>query len=319
MPVQFGLQIPSFSFHARPDENIYAVTQDIAQLAEAEGLDSVWLMDHLFQIGVVAPETDPILDCWTGLAALAATTSKVKLGTLVSATGFRPPSVLAKMTATIDVISRGRLIVGIGGGWCDWEHKAYGLDFPSTGVRLKKLEETIHVLKAMWTDERATYEGEYFQVRGAVCSPKPIQRPHPPILIGGNGAKVTLRITAQHAQAHNLGGGTPEVCAQVLDTLRGHCERLGTDYDAILKTRLTSIMFAANEDEAEAKVQRLCPPDTTPEHVRNRTLIGTPDQVAAKLKEFVDIGVEYFIVSFWDVSEMEPIRTLAREVMPKLQ
>ena len=318
MAVRLGLQIPSFSFHTRPSENVYSVTQEIAETAEASGLDSVWLMDHLFQIPVVAPETDPILDCWTGLAALAAATSKLKLGTLVAAAGFRPPSVLAKMTSTIDVISNGRFIAGIGAGWCDWEHKAYGLDFPPVGVRMQRLEEAIHVLKAMWTEERATFTGRHFQVEGAVCSPKPVQRPHPPILIGGSGERVTLRITAQHAQAHNLGGGTPQENAHTLAVLRGHCERLGTDYDAILKTRLQSVMFASSAAEAEAKMERVRPPGCSVEHFKRRTIIGTPDQVAEQLRAYVDVGVQYLIVSVWDAGELDPVRTLGEQVLPKL-
>jgi alkanesulfonate monooxygenase SsuD/methylene tetrahydromethanopterin reductase-like flavin-dependent oxidoreductase (luciferase family) len=156
---------------------------------------------------VVAPETDPILDCWIGLAALAADTRRVRLGTLVAAAGFRTPSILAKMTSTLDVISHGRLIVGIGAGWCDWEHRAYGLPFPPIGERMERLEEAIRILLAMWSDERATFRGKHFQVEGAVCAPKPLQKPHPPLLIGGSGAKVTLRLTAQYAQLHNLGAG----------------------------------------------------------------------------------------------------------------
>src|SRR5439155_26971098 len=123
------------------------------------------------QIDVVAPEAEPILDCWTGLAAIAAATERIRLGTMVSCVGFRPPSVLAKMAATVDVVSHGRLIVGIGAGWCDWEHEAYALPFPPAGERLKRLEEAIQVVRAMWTEERATFEGRYYQVRNALCAP----------------------------------------------------------------------------------------------------------------------------------------------------
>ncbi|MEE9284670.1 MAG: TIGR03560 family F420-dependent LLM class oxidoreductase, partial [Dehalococcoidia bacterium] len=266
---------------------------------------------------VVAPETDPLPECWSVLAALAACTDRIRLGSLVAAAGFRSPSVLAKMTSTIDVVSHGRLIVGIGAGWCDWEHHAYGLDFPPLGVRMRKLEETIQVLRAMWTQERATFEGDYFQVRGAVNSPKPIQKPHPPILVGGSGEKVTLRITAQYAQAHNLGGGTPEQCAHTLAVLRQHCQRLGTDYDAITKTRLTPVMLAADQAEQDAKVARLCPAGSSEQRFRNRTIMGDPDQIAQQLQAFVDVGVDYFIVSFWDVDELDNLRTFAREVMSR--
>jgi len=318
MSVKFGIQIPSFTYPNHPNENVYAVAQRIAKTAEDSGYDSVWLMDHLYQIVSVAPEGDPILECWTTLAALAAVTKRVKLGTMVTAAGFRPPSVLAKMTATIDTISNGRLICGIGAGWCDYEHKGYGLYFPAVGERMKRLEEAINVLKAMWTQDRATYIGQHFRVENAVCFPKPVQKPHIPILIGGSGEKVTLRLTAQYAQAHNIGGGLPEANAKVLENLKRHCEALGANYDAILKTRLTPIMFAANKAELERKIKRWKPAGISDEHFTARTLVGTPNEVAEKLRGYVKVGINYFIVSFWDVDEFEPIKTLTRDVLPQL-
>lgn len=318
MAVRFGLQIPSFTFPTAPGRGVFEVTREIAQRAEAEGFDSIWLMDHLFQIPVVAPETDPILDCWTGLAALAECTERVRLGTLVAAAGFRPPSVLAKMTSTLDVISDGRLVVGLGAGWCDWEHRAYGLPFPPIGERMERLEETIQILRAMWTQERASFSGRHYTIEGAVCGPKPVQQPHPPILIGGSGAKVTLRLAAQYAGVHNLGAGDPAECEKVLATLRGHCERLGTDYDAIEKSRLTPILFADSAADAQRRADALCPEDETPEGFRARTLMGTPESVAEQLRAFVDAGVETFMVSFWDVDEMTPLEVLMREVAPRL-
>lgn len=318
MAISFGLQFPSFSFPARPGENVFRVVRELGQKAEAEGFESLWLMDHLFQIPVVSPETDPILDCWTGLAGLAACTERVRLGTLVSAVGFRPPSVLAKMTASLDVISEGRLIVGLGAGWCDWEHAAYGLEFPDVAERLRRLEDLLQILRAMWTEERATVKGHHFSVEGAVNSPKPVQQPHPPLLIGGSGARVTLRLTAQYAQAHNLGAGGPDECRRVLGLLREHCDRLGTDYDAIWKTRLTPIVFGATPEEAERRAEQLRPEAESPKGMRARSLIGTPEQVAGELAALVDAGVEGFIVSFFDVDEVEPLEILMREVAPKL-
>jgi F420-dependent oxidoreductase-like protein len=318
MPVRFGLQIPSFTFPARPRDNVYDVARDLARSAEALGMDSVWLMDHLFQIPVVAPETDPILDCWIGLAALAADTNRIKLGTLVAAAGFRAPSVLAKATATLDVISHGRLIVGIGAGWCDWEHRAYGLPFPPIGERMERLEEAIRILRAMWSEERATFHGKHFQIEGAVCSPKPVQRPHPPLLIGGSGAKVTLRLTAQYAQLHNLGAGGVAEARRVLGLLREHCERLGTDYAAITKTRLTPILFADGPADAERRIRELCPAGETEKGFRARSLIGTPAQIAEQLAAFVEVGIDYFVTSFFDADPEEPLRVLMQEVAPRL-
>jgi len=318
MPVRFGLQIPSFSFPTRPHDNVFDVACELARSAESLGMDSVWLMDHLFQIPVVAPETDPILDCWIGLAGLAASTSRIRIGTLVAAAGFRPPSILAKMTASLDVQSHGRLIVGIGAGWCDWEHRAYGLDFPPIGERMQRLEESIRILCAMWTEERATFVGKHFRVENAVCAPKPVQRPHPPILIGGSGAKVTLRLTAQYAQMHNLGSGGLAEARRVLGLLRGHCERLGTDYAAIEKSRLTPILFVEGPSEAERRIREVCPAGETDAGFRARTLIGTPAEVADQLRAYVAEGVDYFITSFFDPDPADSLRVLMREVAPGL-
>jgi F420-dependent oxidoreductase-like protein len=319
MPASFGLQIPSFTFPERPRDNVYEVARDLAVEAEKEGFHSVWLMDHLFQIPVVAPETDPILECWTTLAALAEATERVKLGTMVSAVAFRPPSIVAKVVATLDVISRGRVIAGLGAGWCDWETLAYGFDFPPTAARLQQLEEAVQILKAMWTEERATFEGRHFHVRDAICSPKPIQQPHVPILIGGNGAKVTLRIVAEHAQAHNIGLGDAATCRKVLADLREHCDRLGRDYASIWKTRLTPILFAESEADIQRRIDHLRPVAEPEADFRNRTLIGTVEQVTAQLQELIDAGIEGFVVSFFDVDAVTPLRTLMREVAPKLR
>ena len=318
MPPHFGLQIPSFTFPDRPRDNVYEVARDLAREAEREGMGSVWLMDHLFQIPVVAPETDPILECWTTLAALAEATTTVKLGTMVSAVSFRHPSMVAKISASLDVISKGRVIAGIGAGWCDWETLAYGFDFPPTPARLQMLDEAVQILKAMWTEERATFEGRHFHVRDAICSPKPIQQPHIPILIGGNGAKVTLRIVAEHAQAHNIGNGDAAVCRQVLAQLREHCDRLGRDYDTIWKTRLTPILFAESERDIQRRIDEWRPVAEPEEQFRARTLIGTVEQVTAQLEELVDAGLEGFIVSFFETDDVTPIRTLMREVAEKL-
>jgi F420-dependent oxidoreductase-like protein len=318
MPVTFGLQLPSFTFPQRPNENVFEVARDLAVVAEAEGFESIWLMDHLFQIPVVAPETDPILECWTTLAALATATKRVRLGTLVSAVSFRPPSVVAKIIATLDVISRGRVIAGFGAGWCDWETLAYGFDFPPLGVRLERLEEAVQIFKAMWTEERASYAGQHYHVRDAVCSPKPLQLPHPPILIGGNGARVTLRLVAQHAQAHNIGLGDVATCREVLAALQAHCDRLERDYTSIWKTRLTPIMFAESEADVQRRVDLLRPAAESEESFRGRTLIGTPERVAEQLQELADAGIEGFMVSFFDVDDITPLQLLMREVAPRL-
>ena len=318
MAIRFGLQIPSFSFPRAGERGVFEVTREIAQRAEAEGFDSIWFQDHLIQLGALAPVTDPILDCWTGLAALASCTERVRLGTLVAAAGFRPPSILAKLTSSLDVISGGRLVVGLGAGWRESEHRAYGLPFPPIGERLERLEETLQILRAMWTEERAHFEGRHFSIDGAICSPKPVQRPHPPLLIGGSGRRVTLRLAAQYAAMHNIGVGDVAECRHVLAALREHCDRLGRDSDSIEKSRLTPILFADSAADAERRADALRPAGESAERFRSRTTMGTPESVAEQLAAYAELGIETFIVSFWDVDDLTPLETLMREVAPRL-
>ena len=316
MALSFGLQIPSFSFPARPGEDLFAVTREIATAAETEGYDTLWMMDHLFQVPLVAPETDPLPECWTLLAALAVATQRIRLGSLVSAVGYRPPALLAKQTATLDAISGGRLVVGLGAGWAEAEYRAYGFPFPPARERLEQLEEAIEILIAMWTRERATFHGKHFAIEGAICAPKPMQRPHPPILVGGSGAKVSLRLAARYAQLHNIAFGDVDECSRVLGLLRGHCERLGRDFASIRKTRLTPVLVVADERAARRRIAELCPPGETEAGFRARTLLGTPREVAAQLQAFVDVGVEGFVTSFWDAERIDPLHEFMRDVVP---
>ena len=220
------------------------------------------------------------------------------------------------MTASLDVISEGRLIVGLGGGWCDWEHRAYGFEFPPTGVRLAQLEEALKILIAMWTEERASFAGEHFRIEGAVCSPKPVQRPHPPILVGGSGAKVTLRIAAQYAQLHNIGRADRRrarrcwpCCASTARSWEPTTTRLrrrGSHRSCSRRTR----RMPSGASRSCARSQR------REKGFRARTLIGTPKDIAEQLQSFIDIGVETFVTSFWDVDEILPLRMLMNDVAP---
>jgi F420-dependent oxidoreductase-like protein len=233
--MKFGLQHPSFSFDYN-DQKTSQIIDSLSNLvsrAEDRGFDSFWVMDHFHQISVLGKPEEPMLEGWTTISVLAGITTKIKLGTLVTGVIYRYPSVLAKIAATLDVLSKGRLFLGIGASWNEEESLAYGIgisgggnsssshvSFPSNKERLLRLEEAIRIIRKMWTEEpSASFSGKYYQIQNAYCNPKPIQKPSPPILVGGSGERMTLKIVAKYADACNLFGG-PKTITRKLDILK---------------------------------------------------------------------------------------------------
>lgn len=252
--MQFGIQHPNFNFDYEQDTSqILGTLKDLVIKAENVGFDSFWVMDHFHQLQIIGSSQDPLLEGWTTISVLAGLTTKIKLGTLVTGVIYRHPSVLAKIGATLDVLSKGRLFMGIGAGWNEQESLAYGISstFPSYQERLNRLEEAIRIIRDMWTKEpTSSFIGKYYQVRDAYCNPKPIQKPSPPILVGGGGERRTLKIVAKFADACNLIGSL-ETINRKLTVLREHCETVGRDYDSILKTKLCTVII--NDDASTAK------------------------------------------------------------------
>ena len=287
--MKFGLQHPSFSLDGKPGEIADSLSRLVVK-AEEGGFDSFWVMDHFHQIRYVGAPEESMLEGWTTLAALSGKTSRIKLGTLVTGNTYRHPSVLAKIGATLDVMSKGRLFMGIGAGWNEEEATAYGIPFPSTRERFQRLEEAVQVIKKMWTEERANFDGKYYNLRGAYCNPKPIQKPYPPIMVGGSGERQTLRIVAKHADACNLFGSV-QIIEQKLRILREHCKRVGRNYDEIVKTALVRIAIGSIRSEVEAASQA-------------KWIYGTPDNVRRQVEEFRDAGIDYLIVNCGRESEV---------------
>nr|WP_221634068.1 LLM class F420-dependent oxidoreductase [Nocardioides luti] len=209
---------------------------ETARVADQGGVDLLTVMDHWFQMENLGGPPEPMLEGYTTLGYLAAVTERVRLSLLVTGVTYRHPGLLAKTVTTLDVLSGGRAMLGIGAAWYDREHHGLGVPFPSTSERFERLEETLQVVHQMWSDEDGAYAGTHYRLAETVCVPPPVQRPHPPILIGGSGEKKTLRLVAQYADACNLFGESAEVVAHKLDVLRGHCDTLGRDYDEIEKT-----------------------------------------------------------------------------------
>jgi F420-dependent oxidoreductase-like protein len=236
---RLGLQIPNFTFPGVADADMFETIAGIATTADNSGFDSVWVMDHLYQIEVVGPREDPMLEAYTLLGALAARTRQVALGTMVTGVTYRNPALLAKIVTTLDVISSGRAIMGIGAAWNDDEHAGYGYDFPSAGERLDRLEEALQIVRAMFTEQAPSFEGRHYRIQQALNNPKPI-RGRIPVLIGGGGEKRTLRLVAQYGDACNLFGDA-EAIRHKLDVLERHCADVGRDPAEITKTALYTV------------------------------------------------------------------------------
>jgi F420-dependent oxidoreductase-like protein len=236
---RLGLQIPNFTFPGVRDADLFETVAGIATTAENSGFDSIWVMDHLYQIEMVGPKGDPMLEAYTVLAALAARTKTASLGTMVTGVTYRNPALLAKIVTTLDVISAGRAILGIGAAWNDDEHAGYGYDFPSAGERLDRLEEALQITRAMFTEPTPTFEGRHYRIDNVLNNPKPI-RGRIPVLIGGGGEKRTLRLVAQYGDACNL-FGDPDAVRHKLDVLERHCADVGRDPAEITKTILLTV------------------------------------------------------------------------------
>lgn len=286
--------------------NRWDTVRAVAVASEEAGLDSCWLPDH-FQYGA---ET-PVLECWVTLGALAAVTTHLRLGALVSGIPYRNPALLAKMGATLDVISHGRSIMGIGAGWHQEEFDAYGYAFETVAARGARLEEAAQVVRAMLSRQGTTFAGRYYRVADAYNQPGPIQQPHPPLLIGGNGEKVTLRVVARYGDMCNL-TGTPDEVRQRLAVLREHCRAVGRPYEEITRTTFGWLLIGRTEEEAAAKRARYMQHEPFP------GIAGTPRQVVARLREYAAAGSQYHIFSMPDAHEMEPLRIFGGEVLPAL-
>ena len=244
--MRVGVHVVNFSF---PTERLGPMLREVGAVADEVGLDNLSVMDHYFQLEFMGRAEDPMLEAYTTLGFLAAATRDVELQVVMTGVTYRYPGLLAKIVATLDVLSGGRAALGIGAAWYEREHLAMGVPFPPVAERFERLEETLQIVLQMWSDDDGPYDGRHYHLAETICSPQPLRRPRPPIMVGGGGEKKTLRLVAQYADACNLFASPQQGVAPVqakLDVLREHCERLGTDYDAIEKTVLYSAHVGAD-------------------------------------------------------------------------
>jgi F420-dependent oxidoreductase-like protein len=311
-PIQLNLHLPNFNFPGVGPEAVFDRLVDIVRTAEASGFTSVTLMDHYHQIPPVGPPENFMFEGNTMLAGLAARTEKVNLGLLVGGVTYRNPAQHAKITTTLDFVSGGRAFHGIGAGWFEEEHKAYGYAFPSLKERFERLEDHLRIVRAMFTQERATVHGTHHSVQDAYNNPKPL-RGDIPILIGGSGEKKTLRFVAQYADGCNL-FGDPTRAEHLLGVLRGHCEDVGRDPAEITKTVMMSLVIGKDEAALAAKLDDLrarFPADRVA-----ATTSGTPDQIRERAEAYKAVGVEGVTFSLADVHDLDAVALAGETLAP---
>src|SRR6266498_2425639 len=316
--MRFGFQKPVFTFDYRGDDTSQIIDslKKLATTAENNGFDSFWVMDHFHQIPMIGKVEEPMLESWSTLSVLAGLTTKIKLGTLVSGIMYRYPAILAKVAASLDVLSKGRLFMGIGAAWNEDESHAYGIHFPPAGERLSRLEEAIQIIRKMWTEEpSASFNGKYYQIHNAYCNPKPIQKPSPPILVGGSGERKTLKIVAKYADACNL-FGSAETVKRKLNILKDHCKSVGRDYDSILKTKLGIIVVDDDKQMAEKKIKQIFK-GMPEEQIREFAIYGAPEDLLRQIELLEQVGIQYLIVDLDPSRELEALDVFANKIMKK--
>ncbi|HJT55782.1 MAG TPA: LLM class F420-dependent oxidoreductase [Ktedonobacteraceae bacterium] len=292
--MRLGLQVPSFTWPNGQD-NLGDTFGLIAERAERAGLYSMWVMDHFFQIPNVGPVGNEMLEGWSALAFAAGHTNRIKLGTMVTGVTYRHPGLLVKTATTLDVLSHGRAYLGIGAAWNEEEHRGLGVPFPPLKERFERLEETLQIALQMWSGNEEAFNGKHYHLERLLSSPQPVQKPHPPILIGGTGERKTLRLVAKYADGCNFFARLGKDQLQhKLEVLREHCASVGRPYEEIEKTTLDSFKLTRNGGEGSI----------------------TPAQAIDQFAELAALGIDQAIFSLRNVSDLEPFDLLMTEIVP---
>jgi alkanesulfonate monooxygenase SsuD/methylene tetrahydromethanopterin reductase-like flavin-dependent oxidoreductase (luciferase family) len=307
MAVQFGWRVPDFPVDGANDAQFRAQIFEFMDAIHGQ-FDAAWVGDHFFPWMDTIDQRESTIESLTTLTYLLARYPKMRGGTIVLATGYRPPALLAKMAANLQWISGGRFILGIGAGWKENEYRAYGYEYPRDRVRLAQLEEAAQLIRAMWTEDSPSFQGQHFHIEDAYTFPRPV--PPPPLLIGGAGRKVTLRIVAQYADWLNFNNIGLEEYASLLETLGEHCAKVGRDPNSIFQTySADGVSIAPNEAEV-ARLKQESP------FGQSDAISGTPDQVAEQIAAFERLGAKHIIMRFTDFPNTAGAELFMREVLP---
>jgi F420-dependent oxidoreductase-like protein len=327
--MRFGLFVPQgwrLDLAGIAPQDHWNTMLDVARAAEDGPFESIWVYDHFHTVPV--PTEEATHEAWTLMAALGAATNRVRLGQMCTCMGYRNPAYLAKVAATIDVISGGRVEMGIGGGWYEHEWRAYGYGFPGAGERLGRLDEGVQIMRQLWSTGSATLDGKYYQVDGAISRPLPLQDGGIPLWIAGGGEKKTLRIAAQHASYTNF-DGSPEGFQHKSEILAAHCKDVGTDYDAIVRSANYNVVIGETEKDVQdrlAWIHSHYEPlvsaellEASTKQFANGPLVGTPEQIIERLTEMNNLGMTYAITYFAEAAyDRSGIELFAEQVVPAL-
>lgn len=314
--LKFGVFLPFYAFNVEgtTPSSHFGIVRDIALECERLGYHSLWLDDHLMF------KNSSILECWTTLSALSSITTRIRLGTMVTCNSFRNPALLAKMAATVDVISKGRLEFGLGAGVQEAEHVAYGTPFPKASVRIGRVKEAVEIIRRMWTEEKASYSGKYYRIEEAVCEPKPLQKPHPPITIAGGGEKLMLKVTAQHAERYDWGYlPSLEQYKHKMEVLQNYCKAVGRDFKEIEKSCWPGgqVFIALHRKDLDEKLSQRKPRNMSARDFERTNLAGTPEECLRSIQRYVNLGVTFFMLFFGDLPGKDGLRLFADTIVKK--
>ena len=321
MAVDFGVFVPQgwkmdLVGIEDPYQQYEAMTR-VAKVADGTGAyDSIWVYDHFHT--VPEPTRETTFEAWTISAGLARDTENVKIGQMVTCNGYRNPALLAKMASTVDVMSNGRLLCGIGAGWYEHEWLAYGYGFPEVPVRMRMFKEACEIIHRMFTEDDVVFDGEFYKLDKPINEPKGVSSPHPPIWIGGGGEKVTLKLVARFGDACNVGGGDLDKIKHKFEVLKGHCENEGRPYEDITRsTSINAYLLEPGADPEEATKEARGPKSY--DEYSQEFIVGTADEIVERLQPLVDAGVNYFITYLPRVAhEPEMVERFAKEVIPNV-
>jgi len=306
-PIRFGVQ--------SGQQNVeWKTLLDLFQKADAWGYDSLWNFDHFYPI--FTDPDGPCLEAWTTLAALGQATCRARVGHLVLGNTYRHPCITAKMAATVDHITGGRFTLGIGSAWCELEHQSFGIDFKTVRARLEALDEACQIIRGMFTQPKTTLHGKHYRVTDAMCVPRPLQQPHPPIMIGGVGRKVLLKLVATHADMWNAAEG-PDTMRDLIGVLKRHGDTVGRDTDQIEKTVAIPLCYTAERARQDMVCAMMATMrQTTPDAAREMCMMGTKQECLDTVERYVKAGVTHFILMVLAPYNLDEIQAFAEEVIP---
>lgn len=324
LPVK-DIQMPDLTFGVKTGQGGYSY-EDLLKVwtaAEELGYESAWLYDHFYALG---DKNQPCLEAWTTLAALAAMTKRLKIGTMVTCVNYRHPSLLAKMAATVDLLSHGRLILGIGAGWYEEEYRSYGYEFPDQATRMKQLKEALIIIQKLWTEDKASFDGNCYTIRNAISSPKPMQKPRPKILVGiASGRKTLPFLAVRYADGLNATSSSLDEVDAIIQSALGYCEKLGKKKTELIISWQGFLLIGENESEVETYIEKGAKrrgqsvSEFKKSILDRGVILGPPDVCVNQLRKFKDLGVKDFFLGFTGDTEIRPLETFRDRVIPQLR